>query len=545
MRIRSLVAILLAVAAGLVGGSRSAKAAEPTLEVRVQSVNVLLDKAEYVAGLAGKEDVIQSVKLILKNLQMEGKGIEGVDPQRPFGLYATLSTDVIGSPVIAMVPIADQDRFLAMLRDRLNITPEKMDGGALKVELPDGVKNPVVGALYLRFANDYLYVARSVKDLDSNGLIAPKTFFAKDDGAVASAIMRGDRIPVEVKTFIVGQMELALAEQRRKAKATGKSVAELAGEEWGADSVIRVTKALLEDSKELALRVFIDAKADELSAEVVIVPKTGTASAKYVSSLGGRMSLSAGIVAAKDAVARTAVKFALPTEARASFSKVVDSVLAQAVKDAGDEGRVFAERVAKVLSPTLKAGELEMAAALLGPDAKGRHTLLAAMAVKDGKEIEKLAKDFAVFAGGAADITFDIEKIGDFNLHKVVLNDVPEPFEAIFGTKTIWVAVSDTHVAVSVEPEGAAIRAGLKAKPAPVPILSVEVSLAKLLPLVAKDLKPDEVKALLRDAFGSGGTNGKDTVTITITGGQQLTAKAKLKGKGVRLLAGADLFKKK
>ena len=138
-----------------------------------------------------------------------------------------------------------------------------------------------------------------------------------------------------------------------------------------------------------------------------------------------------------------------------------------------------------------------------------------------------------------------MEKIGDFNLHKVVLNEVPEQVEKIFGTKTVWVAVSDTHVAISMEPDGVAIRAGLKAKPAAVSVLSAEVSLAKLLPLVAKDLKPDEVKALLKDAFGDGGSMGKDTVTVTITGGKQLTAKAKVKGKGIRLLFGADLFKAK
>ncbi len=51
------------------------------------------------------------------------------------------------------------------------------------------------------------------------------------------------------------------------------------------------------------------------------------------------------------------------------------------------------------------------------------------------------------------------------------------------------------------------------------PVLSVEVSLAKVVPLVAKNLKPDEVKALLKDAFGDGAPAGKDTVTVTITGG--------------------------
>ena len=101
--------------------------------------------------------------------------------------------------------------------------------------------------------------------------------------------------------------------------------------------------------------------------------------------------------------------------------------------------------------------------------------------MKNGKEIEKLVKEFSQFAAGAAEFTFDVEKIGDFNLHKIVLNDVPPEVERIFGTKTVWLAVSNTHVAISMEPDGTAIRAGLKAKPAAGAVLNVEVSLAKLL----------------------------------------------------------------
>ena len=84
-----------------------------------------------------------------------------------------------------MVPIADQEQFLKALKTRLDITPEKGDNGTLKVAVP------VVNEIYLRFANGYLYVAPKAKDLDPKGLIAPKAFFAKDDGSVAV----GRRVP--------------------------------------------------------------------------------------------------------------------------------------------------------------------------------------------------------------------------------------------------------------------------------------------------------------------------------------------------------------
>ena len=50
------------------------------------------------------------------------------------------------------------------------------------------------------------------------------------------------------------------------------------------------------------------------------------------------------------------------------------------------------------------------------------------------------------------------------------------------------------------------------------------------------------MKAILKDAFGEGASTGKDNVHVTLTGGAQLTAKATVKGKGVRVLFGANLF---
>ena len=127
-------------------------------------------------------------------------------------------------------------------------------------------------------------------------------------------------------------------------------------------------------------------------------------------------------------------------------------------------------------------------------------------------------------------------------MHKITINaDIPQEIEKVFGTKTVWLAISDSHIAVSVEPDGTAIRAGLKAKAATVSVVSFEVSLAKVLPLVARNLKPDEVKALLKDTFGEGAYAGKDTVTVSLTGGEKLTATAKVKGKGARLLISAYL----
>src|SRR4051812_10819150 len=99
----------------------------PTIEVRLRSVNDLVDKFEYVAGLAGKEDAVRQVRELIKVLSADGKGIEGIDPKKPIGAYGTLSKEVETSPFVIMLPIADEEQFLKALKTRLDVTPEKGD----------------------------------------------------------------------------------------------------------------------------------------------------------------------------------------------------------------------------------------------------------------------------------------------------------------------------------------------------------------------------------------------------------------------------------
>ena len=209
----------MAVAAILPSAALAQKPVEPTIEVRIRSVNDLLDKAEYIGGLVDQDEPIKQVRGLLKNLSTDGKGVEGVDPKKPFGVYSVLTEDVQSSPVIVMVPIADQERFLAALKERLQIVPEKVEGGTLKANVP------LINEVFMRFSNDYLYLGRSAKDLNAKSLVSPKDFFAKDDGSVIAISARFDRIPAEVKTFVLGQFEHQIQEGIKKDDAN-KSPAE-------------------------------------------------------------------------------------------------------------------------------------------------------------------------------------------------------------------------------------------------------------------------------------------------------------------------------
>jgi hypothetical protein len=539
MRMKSWAfAAALTAAAVLPGLATAQKPAEPTLEIRLRSVNDLLDKAEYVGGLADKDEPVKQLRGLVQSLSTDGKGIEGIDPKRPFGAYALLlADDIKASPIVLMIPIADQERFLAALKDRLAVVPEKAEGGTLKANVP------IINELYLRFASDYLYISQAAKNLDAKSIISPKTFFANDDGAVVSVTAHFDRIPAELKTLVIGQFEHQVQEGLKK-NAAGKAAPQKRLEALVADTVVGSTKMLFDDGKDLSLKVFVDPKSDELSAEVTLTARDGSALSKTIAGLSGKTSLPAGIVASKNTVVRGGGKLELSADQKKQLGPIIDDLVADAIQKSGD--REAARKVLEPLAATAKSGELDAAFALVGPNEKGKHAVLVAAMVKDAKELEKVAKEFApAIPADAAEVTFDVEKVGSFALHKVVINHADAEFERLFGTKNVWLAVSDDCIALSIESDGALLKAGLKAKLAPASVFAVEAALAKAVPLFEKNLKPDEVKALVKDAFGGMSPVGKDTLGLTVEGGKQLTARVKMKGKAFRLATMLDEFKLK
>ncbi len=513
----------------------------PAVELRLRSVNELLDRAEYVAGLAGQEAAIGQARDFLKSLTVAGKGIQGIDPKRPVGAYARLETDIKTSPFVFMVPVADEKTFLDALKTHLDVTPEKGADGTLKAAVP------LVNQVHMRFANDYLYIAPNASDLDLKKLVAPKVYFGKDDGSFASLVVHIERVPADLRKFAFGQFELGLNEERKKNEER-ETAAEKKLKGVMFDAVLGGSKGVLEDGKALSLKLFADAKTDEVSLELVFTPKSGTATAKNVTALGEKKSLPAGIVAAAGpSAARFGASATVTDGTQKEYAAAVRALLEQALKDAPADGKDVFEALVAAVSPTLTAGNLDAAGALLSANDKGHHVAIGAVAVKEGKGIEKFVKktieQYGMFIENEVVFKFDVETVGDFTLHKVELKNAPEKFEKVFGTGNIWLATSEDHIAFSIEPEGDVLRKALKAKAASAPALQLEIAAAQLLKMAQPDLKPDELKALLKDSFGDGPTAGKDTIRVTVTGGPALTAKATVKGKALRMLAALGVLK--
>ncbi|MCX8140202.1 MAG: hypothetical protein N3E46_11015 [Gemmataceae bacterium] len=542
------VALLLP--SGLWGQNPPAARTEsiPTVQLRLRSLTELLNKAEYAAGLVDQAETFRAVKALIFLARLQGKGVEGIHPDRPFGLYAHVKPDLVTSSFVIMIPCADRDSLLNLLKGQLGCTVENQRENRYKLALPPEFPLMAVGIdhLYLRFERDYLYVGRFAEDLEDTRLIPAKTYFASDDdGTVLSLQVRLDQISVDVKKFLLAQLEMFLEQGMRDNPPeddVGKRLAP-----WLKNHFMNLAQTVSLDAEEVSLRVYIDEKKGELASELRLTPKRGTLLAENLRAFAERKSLPAGIVqSAPQAAMRGGVHVGLTPLARREFAHLVQDIAAEAIKKATPDEREFVQGLFQAILPTLKAAELDAAAVLLPADRQGYHKLLGALGVHQGKEIEKFLKSIAPILTTVelADFSFDRETLGDFRIHKVIVNGWPERADQLFGTTTLWLAVSDRCLAWSIEENGELLRSALKkAQGVSVPLVDVEVSAAALLPVLAPQLHPDEIKAIQREVFGDKDGRNQDRIRLRITAGDQFTLKVEAQGPAIRLLHTADVLR--
>jgi hypothetical protein len=534
-----LTATALAATLGLSDRAAAQKDVGPALEVRVRSVDDLIGKAEYLGEIVNQPEAAKQAAAFVRGLTDEKKGIEGVDPARPFGLYGSVTSNVIDSPVVLMVPIADERAFLDLLTSKLSLDPKKGDDGAYQVKVPN-VPVPV----FFRFANKTAYVTlQSAKGIEAGKLIDPKDFFAGTDDAIASVRVHLDRVPDDVKKTVIGQFELKVADVKEQ-KQEDESPAQRKLRLWALDRLTGAVQSVLTDGNEMAVRLLIDPKGDDLTAELTFTTKSGSELAKFLRGLGGQSAKAATLAGAKSPVAAVGLRLSLPEQVRKDLAPVIDALIAEAIDKAKEFDRQAAKMALDAAAPTLKSGELD--AGLVVTEDGGKLGLVAALGVVQGGGIEKTVKQFAPFAPeDKAKFEFDVRKAGGLSLHKVV---APNPdLKATFGTETVWLGTSDTLLAVSIEPKGKALEAAAsrlaEGSTARGPV-SAEVSVARVLAAVEKQLPAEKVKELTGEVF-PGGATGKDTATLTVDGGDALKVRITLKGKAVKLAVLEDQEKKK
>src|SRR5438876_3849007 len=175
MRSRSFIAAFLALS-GTVLPARAdtPKANEPTVVIRLKSLDGIIADAKYLAGLAGQADKAKEADAAIQALAgPKGLAGTGLDTGRPIAVYAIVGAGGLDSKGVVMLPVADENAFIEMLTDivgRFGVTGKKESDGVHAFTIPGAPVN-----VFIRFANKYAYVAAGLdrSAIDPGNLLPP------------------------------------------------------------------------------------------------------------------------------------------------------------------------------------------------------------------------------------------------------------------------------------------------------------------------------------------------------------------------------------
>ncbi len=532
MRVRNWTIAILLGALAPVFPARAADSSPPTLVVRVKSIDGLLADAKYLAGLAGRsEQADQFEKMLPAFLGPKGLGGTGLDTTRPWGMYAQLDPQIPNSPVVVLIPVSDENAFVASLKMLAGFAP----GGNVTIAKIKGEEGYAVNSpnapveAYFTIADGYAYVTAMRKDSISkaNRLSAAKLLPA-DDKTLLSVTARLDTIDPTFKQMALGQFENQIAAVKEKKAGSETPIqAKLKGEV--VDYVAAQVRSLLTDGQSVELHLILDRKTDDISAQLSLTAKPGSPLAKQIAAEGSRPSRFGPLRAA---AVQGALNVAVPEALRSAFGSAIEEGFKQEQGRQKDTVKKdLAQKIFDVLSPTLKAGEFDLFGGFVGPNADGKYTLAGGVRVKDSARIDQLARELVPMIpdSKARDaVALDAETVDGVKVHKVTPYDLDAEGKRIFGDNaTVRFAFPKDALIITFGADGADVlkqilsSTGKRSGP-----FRLDASVSRAVGL-DKDNGPRGQKAAA-EAFAS--KPGSDLLRFTVDGGPALRLRASMKG---------------
>jgi hypothetical protein len=400
--------------------------------------------------------------------------------------------------------------------------------------------------VYFRFANGYAYVTlQDAANIDEKTLPKPASVLGGRPEHLISATVRIDRLPKDAKNLAVAAVENQLAAGKAQ-PIPNETKAIKDFRDKAIDELTTNIKELLDGGEEASLRLNVDPKAQEVALELELTGAKGSKLAKDVQSIREHKSVVGGALASPNAAMSFTLSAGLAESLKKGFPQVVDDAQAELLKQANIPGDILtkAEPLIKALLPTIKAGELDLGVALMGPDKNDKYTAVAGLKLVDGKKLEGVIKDVVkkdLPPEASGLVQLDAEKLdGGAMLHTIKVADLlDENAQKVFGKSDMYLTFRDDLLVLAVGPDAkAAIQRAVASKPADVGILRAQVSLARVVPIMGENAQ--ELAAARKAAekvFGKATGSKADAVRFSIDGGDSLKVKIAIQGKAIQFLA--------
>ena len=509
-----------------------AQAPKPTPGVvfRMQPINRLVENAFFLAEAVGMKEQAKMIEGSLKGLTGP-KGIEGIDPEKPIGLYGNIGPNLIDSEVVGLIPIADEKTFVEML-GKLNLQAKKGENGNYVMNIPN---SPF--PMFFKFKDGYMCATiRDEKGIDDKKLLSPKELLSVEKTGVMSISLNLSGLPEDLIKNIVPQIELQIAEAKQK-KIPGETPAVQKLRNDVSEILLQFIVQVFTQGDDLTMKVDMDRKAGDIGLGVSFKGKNGSELAKTIAGMGAGKSMGAGMIS-KDSVLHMNMNSVIPATARKDFIKVFQEGINKSIEDEKDASKKGAmEKMAKALAPTLELGTMD-AVMEVRKTSNGKFAFLTAMKIAEGKKIEEviklLYKDLP--DSEKKKLSLDFAKAGDTNVHKVDILVQPADVKN-FGSEPGYLAISnDVILFAGGEKSLPLVNEALSSSAKPSPIFEFEIAFNKAAGLLTKEFADavEVAEKIFKENPNS------DKLKLTLEGGKELSLKMSMKSTVLTFFKAAD-----
>ena len=413
----------------LVAATDSAVAQQPQLALGVRSLGEVRRELLHIAGRVLGPVGRGAATALLQQLDERGV-FEAIDPDRPAGLYVTVTEKGGFEPPVLFVPIRSAEAVQRWVKSLDGLRLEAMEEGLWRLS-GRGRSG------YVRFAEGYAFVSWTPEAIDEP--VHPDAFGIQHD---CQLVIRVAELPEAVKTAITDRI-VARAACRHARRCNSEACAELRERSRAA------IRELIEQVESITVAAATDRQEGKFAFELEIKAKPGTELADRIVSTGEVLSRLPVLARGADFYLQSS--FVIPEEcfelARARLEECAARVSEHLRERKGQ--RVEPSEILKVLEAVCGQPIVDVAVAA-DYQGKGQGTVVVAAKVADTATLREAFGQCARRSGISVQVSGDLYGTPLYHIrHKVRHKGKEKTITAVvwFGREYVWCAIGQNAAA--------------------------------------------------------------------------------------------------
>jgi hypothetical protein len=431
-----------ALLAGLTSATavQAASAPTPVAAVSLAGYNGLKQGVAYAGKLSGNPDLAVGLETIL-NLVTQGRGLDGLDKARPWGVVFLLDEDKVASgerrpdqflSAYAFLPVDDVKKLQETFA-LLGGAVKDVGNGVVELQGKDTLnKRP----LFAKSAGKWLYLSLKAEWLGSVAENPQRLLGKMPEQYLAAVRVDLAKLPSVFRKKFLDEFSRHL--ESELPKKPGETDEQHASRKTILEAMRHYVPETVNDLESATLGLKIDPKQGNASLAFDLLASEGSQAATAASMLSNTTTSFRGLLLSN---ATASVKATLKTSS--IYSAELDSIFDNATKQALAEidqkeknadkakaAKEFTSQLLAIIRKTVVSGQWDAAGAMVG----GKETLTAVAGVRvaDGADVQKLFDGVVNAAkkenAAMVDLLLkkDVAKVDDVAFHQLSLPIPPE-----------------------------------------------------------------------------------------------------------------------